>query len=106
MWGTLEGVRVPLRGTRFVRWHYTKRRTPAACLHGAKHIAALRAFEHLRCCLCDLTSLSNGRASRETVPGQFYIINGKKTMDNSVIRDTDFYKRVGTRHAVSSPPDK
>ena len=33
---------------------------------------------------------SNGRASRETVPGQFYIINGKKTMVNSVIRDTDF----------------
>ena len=31
-----------------------------------------------------------GQRVRETVPGQFYIINGKKTMVNSVIRDTDF----------------
>ena len=31
-----------------------------------------------------------GQRVRETIPGQFYIINGKKTMVNSVIRDTDF----------------
>ena len=31
-----------------------------------------------------------GQRVRATVPGQFYIINGKKTMVNSVIRDTDF----------------
>ena len=31
-----------------------------------------------------------GQRVRATVPGQLYIINGKKTMVNSVIRDTDF----------------
>ena len=41
-WGS--SPRHPLQGR-----SVTKRRTPSACLLGVNHVAALRAFRHLRC---------------------------------------------------------